>query len=273
MIAFCKARRLRLERRLVPGAPHGHRKKQPPGPAPDPRAVGHRDEVLPAVEQNSRPVLDRCSITVRIRSAIGTTTGECRAEGETFVDAAVRHLAHGMSGANVIEELALTAREPHSPRTAATWSTLGDRAACGGHRSDTWAAFCSSPLPTTAPRSSVRRCATPPRCPRSGPPASGSPPSTCGASAGGRACCSARSGQRGASARRQRVPHRKSLGQQTGNMAEIVVGALLLRQASLARTPRWTASSRSAACCRPGDRHCDQRNGGHGLDGRRRGGR
>ena len=51
-----------------------------------------------------------------------------------------------------------------------------------------------SRLPTTARRRSDRPCATPPRCPRSGRPrASGSPRSTCGESAGGRACCSASS--------------------------------------------------------------------------------
>ena len=93
-------------------------------------------------------------------------------------------------------------------------------------------AFSSSRPPTTARRSSARRSGTRRRCPRSGrPPGSASRRSTCGGSAGGPASSSESwSSTESFSSTTPRCRSGSLLGQQAGNMAEIIVGALLLRR-------------------------------------------
>ena len=104
----------------------------------------------------------------------------------------------------------------------------------------------------SAPRRSVRRCATPPRCPRSGPrPGSGSPLCTCGESAGGPACCLARSSSTGSfCSTTARSPSEAFWASRRATWRRSSWARCCCAD-SLVRTPRWTASSRSAACSSP----------------------
>ena len=67
------------------------------------------------------------------------------------------------------------------------------------------------------------------------------------------------------------LPLGSLLGQQAGNMAEVVVGALLLRAADRPAARRSIAPSRSVACSGAGGRDRDQRDRGDGVDAGRRG--
>ena len=101
--------------------------------------------------------------------------------------------------------------------------------------------------------------------------ASASPCCTCGASAGGPECCSARSSSTDSScSTTARSPSGACWASRPATWRRSS-WARCCSAGSSARTPRWIASSRSAACLSRSGSRPRQRDGGHALDGRRRG--